>query len=320
MRDETHAPFPQINRGYNTTFRNGRLSVGLVVPIAQYGQSPVPDLEGHLDRVQQAEQLGFKAVWLRDVPFNVPSFGDAGQLFDPFAYLGYLAARTTDIALGVASIVLPLRHPAHVAKAAATADILSGGRLILGVASGDRPEEYPAMNRDFDSRGAAFRESFDYIRAMGMPAPQIKNRFGTVDAPIDMLPKPWASKLPLLITGSSRQSPDWIAQHGDGWMTYPRPGVAQDRVLQDWRARLNALEQAPKPVLQPLYIDLADDADEPPSPIHLGFRSGHRALVRYLQQLEAIGVNHLALNLRFNANPVEETLNRLAEHVLPAFE
>lgn len=320
MRDDTHTPFEQINRGYNATFRNGRLSVGLVVPIAQYGQSPVPDMTGQLGRIQLAERLGFKAVWLRDVPFNVPSFGDAGQLFDPFAYLGYLAAATTDIALGVASIVLPLRHPAHVAKAAATVDVLSGGRLILGVASGDRPEEYPAMNRGFDGRGDAFRDSFDYIRAMGTQAAQIDNRFGTVDASIDMLPKPAGAKLPMLITGSSRQSPDWIAQNGDGWMTYPRHGMAQDRVLQDWRARTAELGQPPKPVLQPLYIDLADDPDAPSSPIHLGFRSGHRVLLQYLKQLEQIGVHHVALNLRFNEKPVEETLNDLAEHVLPVFE
>ena len=278
MRDDTHTPFEQINRGYNTTFQNGRLSVGLVVPIAQYASSPLPDMADHLTRVQQAEKLGFKAVWLRDVPFNVPSFGDAGQLFDPFAYLGYLAGTTTDIALGVASIVMPLRHPAHVAKAAATADVLSGGRLILGVASGDRPEEYPAMNRDFDARGDAFRESFDYIRAMGGPSSQISNQFGQVAPFLEMLPKPAGAKLPLLITGSSRQSQDWIAQNGDGWMTYPRPGIAQDRVLQEWRSRLADLGQASKPVLQPLYIDLADDPDEPPRPIHLGFRSGHRAL------------------------------------------
>lgn len=320
MRDETHTPFEQINRGYSATFQNGRMSVGLVVPITQYGHSPVPDMADHLDRIQLAERLGFKAIWLRDVPFNVPSFGDAGQLFDPFAYLGYLAAKTTDIALGVASIVLPLRHPANVAKAAATADALSGGRLILGVASGDRPEEYPAMNRNFAARGDAFRDSFDYIRAMGARAPQIDNRFGRVDASIDMLPKPVGSKLPILITGTSRQSPDWIAQNGDGWMTYPRPGVAQDRVLQDWRARLANLGQAPKPVLQPLYIDLADDPDELSSPIHLGFRSGHRVLVQHLRQLEQIGVNHVALNLRFSAAPVEQTLEALAEHVLPVFK
>lgn len=320
MRDQTHTPFPTINRGYNTTFRNGRLSVGLVVPLEQYGHSPVPRMADHLDRVQQAEALGFKAVWLRDVPFNVPSFGDAGQVFDPFAYLGFLAGKTTDIALGVASVVLPLRHPAHVAKAAATADVLSDGRLILGVASGDRPEEYPAMNVDFDTRGDAFRDSFGYIRAMGEPASDLANRFGRTDATMDLLPKPAGGRLPLLVTGSSRQTPDWIAQQGDGWMTYPRPGVAQDRVLQDWRTRLDRLQQPPKPVLQPLYIDLADDPDAAPTPLHLGFRSGHRVLVQYLQQLEQIGVHHVALNLRFSSTPVETTLDILSEHVLPHFE
>lgn len=253
------------------------------------------------------------------VPFNVPSFGDAGQLFDPFTYLGFLAGQTSDIALGVASIVLPLRHPAHVAKAAASADVLSGGRLILGVASGDRPEEYPAMQGDFEQRGKAFRESFDYIRAMSEASPRIDNGFGRVDGNMDMLPKPAGARLPLLVTGSSRQSPEWIAEHGDGWMTYPRAGAAQDQVLRDWNVRLTALGQPPKPVLQPLYIDLSDNADETPTPIHLGVRTGYRWLLSYLQQLEEVGVNHVALNLRFNRAPIDETLERLARNVLPNF-
>jgi hypothetical protein len=102
-------------------------------------------------------------------------------------------------------------------------------------------------------------------------------------------------------------------------MTYPRAGVAQDRVLQDWRETLLRLEQPPKPVMQPLYIDLSQDPDEPPSPIHLGFRSGHRPLTRYLKQLEEIGVNHVALNLRFSTGTIEAILDQLAEHVLPTF-
>lgn len=131
--------FGTINRGFNSVFRPNRLSLGLVVPVEAYGNAPVPTMERHVERVQLAEDLGFSAVWVRDVPFNVPSFGDAGQVFDPFVYLGLLAGKTREIALGVASIILPLRHPAHVAKAAASIDVLSDGRLILGVASGDRP-------------------------------------------------------------------------------------------------------------------------------------------------------------------------------------
>ena len=71
------AGFPSINRGYDSVFRHDRLSLGLVVPIEPYRDGPVPTMERHVERVQLAEHLGFKAVWLRDVPFNVPAFGNA---------------------------------------------------------------------------------------------------------------------------------------------------------------------------------------------------------------------------------------------------
>ncbi len=311
--------FESINRGYNSVFRQGRLSLGVVVPLETYSTSPVPSMTRHVERVQLAEELGFSAIWLRDVPFNVPSFGDAGQTFDPFVYLGLLAARTERIALGVASIVLPLRHPAHVAKAAASVDVLSGGRLILGVASGDRPEEYPALNLSFDDRGDRFRESFDYIRRMWEDAPAFENTYGNPYGGMDMLPKPKAGKLPLLITGGSQQDPDWIARNGEGWITYPRGIDAQEKIISDWRARVKAAGGPAKPAVQSLYVDLVDDPEAPPQPIHLGFRSGANYLRAYLKSLEEIGINHVALNLRFNQSDIETTLKRLADEILPDF-
>lgn len=316
VEDRRFTPF---NRGYDAVFRPNRLSVGLVAPLESYAAGPVPTMTAHAERVQRAEALGFAAIWLRDVPFNVPSFGDAGQIHDPFVYLGFLAARTERIALGVASIVLPLRHPAHVAKAAASADALSGGRLLLGVASGDRPEEYPALGLPFAERGARFRASVEYISRMSEDRPVFENAFGRVDGGLDMLPKPAGGRLPLLITGGSRQDPDWIAQNGDGWMTYPRPVAQQAQVIDDWRARVRAHARPDKPVMQPLYIDLVDDAEAAPQPIHLGLRLGVRHLHAHLQALEAIGVNHVALNLRFNRADIDTTLERLAETVLPDF-
>lgn len=311
--------FRPLNVGYGRAFRPERLSVGLVVPLESYPTAPVPTMARHLERVQLADALGFAAIWLRDVPFDVPTFGDAGQTFDPFVYLGYLAARTERIALGVASVILPLRHPAHVAKAAASADVLSGGRLLLGVASGDRPEEYPALGIPFEERGARFRESVDYIRRVGERAPAFDSAYGRVGGGMDLLPKPAAGALPLLITGGSRQDPDWIARNGDGWMTYPRERVAQARVVDDYRARVRAAGRHDKPVMQPLYIDLAEDPSTPLIPIHLGFRLGVRALCDHLEALEEIGVNHVALNLRFNRADVETTLQRLADGLLPRF-
>ena len=320
---EPSASFRTINRAYGSVFRPNRLSLGLVVPIESYPDGPVPSLDQHLERAQLAEKLGFAAVWLRDVPFNVPSFGDAGQTFDPFVYLGYLAARTDDIALGVASIILPLRHPAHVAKAAASVDVLSGGRVLLGVASGDRPQEYPALNVPFEDRGELFRASLDYMQDRWKPGRPLDNRsnhpFGRPSEDMELLPRPTAGTLPLLITGSSRQDPDWIARYGHGWMTYPRGLPVQARVLDDWRVRVEAAGGPAKPVMQPLYVDLVANPDAPPRGIHLGFRSGVRALRAYLHALEEIGVNHVAINLRFNRANIETTMKRLANELLPDF-
>ena len=311
--------FRQINRGYNRVFRPGKLSIGLVAPLENYADGPVPALTDHLGRIQLAEALGFAAVWLRDVPFNVPSFGDAGQLFDPFVYLGALATATHEIALGVASIVLPLRHPAHVAKAAASADVLSGGRLIMGVASGDRPEEYPALNQSFPERSARFRESYAYIRNMGDTGPHISNSYGELSGDIDMLPKPLGSQLPLLITGASQQSAGWIAQHGDGRMLYPREAPLQQQIISQWRSDTHAAGRSVQPVMQPLYIDLTEDPEALPQPIHLGYRLGIRQLHFHLQALQDAGVNHVALNLRFNNADTLTTLRLLADEILPDF-
>jgi luciferase-type oxidoreductase len=319
MSDIAYKPFPRLNEAYNTVFQPGRLSLGLVVPIESYTTSAVPLMQQHIERVRLAEELGFSAVWLRDVPFNVPSFGDAGQLFDPFVYLGTLAAVTDRIALGVASIVLPLRHPAHVAKAAASVDVLSNGRLLLGVASGDRPQEYPALNRPFPNRGQRFRESVAYIRAMAEENPYFENTQGTLSGNIDMLPKPVGGRLPLLITGGSQQSPEWVANHGDGWMTYPRDARSQEQVVRAYRDRIAKSGGNNKPVMQSLYIDLLDDPDAKPRPLHLGFQSGVRFLRDYLHGIQSLGINHVALNLRFNKADIVTTLTLLADELLPEF-
>ena len=311
--------FAPVNRAYNTVFQPDRLSIGLVVPLDAHDHNPVPDMSQHFERAQMADALGFSALWLRDVPFNVPSFGDAGQVFDPFVYLGALAVATDEIALGLASVILPLRHPAHVAKAAASVDALSGGRMLLGVASGDRPEEYPVLNMTFSDRGARFRDSMEYIRSLAQDYPLLKNRHGALSGEVDMLPKPTGSRLPLLITGGSQQAPDWVARNGDGWMTYPRDAATQGRVVADYRARIAEAGLPDKPVMQSLYVDLLDKPDAAPSPIHLGFRSGTDYLKSYLANVHQIGVNHLALNLRYNGADLETTMKRLADEILPDF-
>lgn len=311
--------FEVINPAYNRVFKPGKLSLGLVLPLEAYAVGAEPTLHDHIEKAQLAESLSFEALWLRDVPFNVPSFGDPGQIFDPFVYLGALAASTDRIALGTASIILPLRHPAHVAKAAATADVLSNGRVLLGVASGDRAEEYPAMGMTYEDRGQRFRDSVDYIRSVASAYPNHHGAHGALTGGVDLLPKPHGDRLPLLITGGSQQAPDWVAEHGDGWMTYPRDVVSQGHVIGDYRTRLQAANIPDKPVMQSLYVDLLDDPEAPPRSIHLGFQSGTNFLRQYLAEIESLGINHVALNLRFNQAPIDHTLRQLADQLLPDF-
>ncbi|MEE1865385.1 LLM class flavin-dependent oxidoreductase [Pseudomonas auratipiscis] len=113
-----------------------------------------------------ADKLGFPALWLRDVPFRDPVFGDVGQIYDPMVYASWLAAATKRIAIGTAGIVLPLRDPLAVAKQATSIDQLSAGRFILGLSTGDRPTEYPAFGMEFENRAARFRDAVGVIKAV----------------------------------------------------------------------------------------------------------------------------------------------------------
>ncbi len=317
--DFKNQEFQKINKAYNSVFKVNRLSIGLVVPIETYSNTPIPTMNRQLEVINLAEELGFSTVWLRDIPFNVPSFGDVGQMFDPFTYLGFLSGQTKKIALGVGSIILPLRHPAHVAKSAASIDVLSNGRLILGIASGDRPEEYPALNMNFPNRGKRFRESFDYIKRVWQEFPMFENEYGSPTGGLDMLPKPASGKVPMLITGASQQAPDWLAKNGDGWITYPRNPTLQSKVIEQWRLGVKIAGSYNRPVSQSLYIDLIENSTFSPQPIHLGYRLNTTHLKEHLKSLEKVGVNHVALNLRFNQADIKTTLRRLAEEVLPEF-
>ena len=312
--------FEQINRGYNNTFQPGKLTLGVVVPIENYDQGPQPTMVNHLERVRLIDELGFKSLWIRDIPLNAPSFGDAGQMYDPFTYLGYLAGQTKNISLGISSIALPLHHPLNVVKSATSIDQLSNGRMILGIASGDRPQEYPAMNIDFENRGALFQDAFTYIRNVQKPFPSFDTKhYGSLNGYADMLPKPTNQKIPLLMTGSSRQTLEWNAENADGWMNYPRNLYQQKYAIDEYRSLVNQYGDFDKPFMQPLYLDLIEDKDFKPEPIHLGLRTGVNYLNEFFQQLQEIGVNHVALNLRFNRVDIEETLHRISKEVLPHF-
>ena len=184
----------------------------------------VPDIEPMLSRAARAERLGFDALWIRDVPVHDPEFGDAGQVYDPFPLLGFLASSTSRIMLGTAAIVVPLRHPIHTAKLAATVHKLSDERFIFGIASGDRPVEYPLMDLPFEERGETLRQSLTTIRHLW--------KGGTLDGPrrpVTVRPFVDAGP-PIVMAGMGQQSPQWLAANVDGWFGLPHQGGPPDKL------------------------------------------------------------------------------------------
>ncbi|QHG65481.1 TIGR03571 family LLM class oxidoreductase [Pseudomonas putida] len=263
-----------------------------------------PDLARHAELAQLVDRLGFRALWIRDVPLYDPAFGDAAQVFEVFAYLGYLAGITRDILLGTAAVVLPIREPLLTLKSAATIQKLSGDRLLLGVASGDRPVEYPLFDRDFAGRGTAFREQVALLRDRAQ---------SSLPNGLTVLPRS-AAPLPLLVAGLAQQSPAWIGEHMDGCLAYPGTPRDHERRVAAWRAVAGA-----KPYASFIHLDLAERADAPMQRHRFGLRGGRDALIEELQTLRAAGVDHVGLHLRRNQRPLDQTLHEIAEHVLPLF-
>lgn len=303
--------------GYRRVFRRSRLTLGLLFPIEAF-EGDRPTMADQVELAQYAESAGFDALWFRDVPLRDPHFGDIGQVYDPFVYLGHIAAHTHSIALGTAAIILPLRHPLHTAKAAASVDQLSGGRLVLGVASGDRPTEFPAFGVSLDERAVLFRDNLAVVRAaLTESFPELHSRYGELRG-VDLVPKPVAHGLPVLVTGYAGQTLDWIAENGHGWLSYPRAPHVQARIVAEWRsAQARVRPSADLPFAQSLYIDLHTDPDALPQPIHLGYRLGRRPLTRLLGELRSIGVDHVMLNLKYGQRSAPEVLRELAQEVLP---
>lgn len=303
---------------FRRMFAADRLTVGLFFPIESFPRDQ-PTMRDQEQLAVRAQALHFAALWFRDVPLRDPSFGDVGQVYDPWVYLGWIAAITRNIALATGAIALPLRHPLHVAKAAASVDQLSRGRLLLGVASGDRPVEFPAFGVDIERRAGLFRESFETIRSvLETEFPVLKTSRSVLTGAADLVPKP-TGRLPLLVTGNSGQPLPWIAAHSDGWLTYPRSIEHQAETAARWRAQVqHAAPDRFKPFAQSLYVDLDADPQLPPTPIHLGFKSGREFLLRFLEASRGIGVNHVILNLKYGRRPAAEVLEEIGLEVLPA--
>jgi len=185
------------------------LKFGVTFTIAQ-------QVTGILDFAPFAEELGYDSVWCNDhLVWRRP-------LFDCLTVLAGYAARTTRVQIGSAVLILPLRNPALLAKAAATLDILSGGRLILGLgAGGEYPKEFEACGIAVKERGRRTDEAIEVMKRLWSgESVSYEGRFYRF-AEISMAPRPLQRPHPpLFIGGRADPSLRRVARFGDAFFPY----------------------------------------------------------------------------------------------------
>jgi len=206
---------------------NAVLRIGAKVP----NSGPLPASLGIGAMAAELERAGFDSLWVSDhivMPAAISSpypFAADGKVtwptdapyIDAMIALTAIAAATHRVRIGTAVLVLPLRQPVVLAKQAASVDVLSGGRLDLGVGAGWLAEEFAALNVPFAGRGERLDEWIKVLRAVWTGAPEpFAGRHYTLPAGLHSGPAP-AHPIPLLIGGHSGAARARAAA-GDGWL------------------------------------------------------------------------------------------------------
>ncbi|WP_430334577.1 TIGR03619 family F420-dependent LLM class oxidoreductase [Rhodococcus sp. ACT016] len=171
---------------------------------------------------EAADRLGFHHLTCSEhvaVPVEVARVR-GGTYWDPLATFGYLAARTTRIRLATQVLVLGYHHPLEIAKRYGTLDVVSGGRLVLGLGVGTLREEFDLLDASFEDRGARADDALAALRAaLSRDLPEYA---GTYYEFQDLLVEPRAvqDRVPLWIGGRTMRSLRRAVEHGDGWVPF----------------------------------------------------------------------------------------------------
>jgi len=291
----------------------GRLAYGMQLPIV--AQSPIfaqpweagagtPDIV----RIAEAcDRAGFFYLAVSDhicIP-RERALAMSIVWYDPVATLGFLAAATRQVRLLSYVYVLPYRHPLATAKAFATLDALSGGRVILGVGAGHLEAEFRTLGVDFARRGRLVDEAIDVIvKAFLDEFPDHAGPTWTIHG-VGVGPRPrQRPRPPIWIGGSTRAALRRAAERGDGWLPQgvPPMGLAEAiayvrRVRGDEPIEIGA--NSPWLYVGTPSFDLGPNARSGPGEVLAGI----------LLDLKALGVNHVGV--RFRTRSVDELLDQI---------
>ena len=228
-----------------------------------------------VELVQAAEEAGFESAWTVEhtvVPENYKSaypYSDDGKMAggqddvplpDPLVWMSYIAAVTTKIKLATGILILPQHNPVITAKQVATLDMMSGGRVLLGIGVGWMREEFEALGAPFEGRGA---RTDDYVAAMralwSQEKATYKGEFTSFEN-IYCRPQPVNNTVPIIVGGHSNAAARRAGRLGDGY--FPARGAPADLI---GLARRSAEEHGRNPDALDITTSFPDDMDEIPA-------------------------------------------------------
>jgi len=190
------------------------------------------------DWAQAAEDLGYAYIEVPDHVFGAtardgwtPLYNEKDPFHETFVTLGFLAAVTKRIRLSSGVLIAPQRQTGVIAKQAAQADLLSGGRLRLGIGVGWNHVEYEALGQDWKTRGARQAEQVEVLRRLwSEDLVTFNGRFHALKE-VNIVPPPVQRPIPIWFGGSSDTVVIRAARLGDGWMPIVAPDEKAEQKL-----------------------------------------------------------------------------------------
>jgi probable F420-dependent oxidoreductase len=204
------------------------------------------------DWAQAAEDLGYAYIEVPDHVFGakgrdgwVPLYNERDPFHETFVTLGFLAAITRTIGLSTGILIAPQRQTGVIAKQAAEVDILSGGRLRLGIGVGWNHVEYAALGVDWKTRGARQAEQVEVLRRLWSgDLVSFTGRFHNLQD-VSILPPPVQRPIPIWFGGSSDAVIRRAARLGAGWMPILAPDTQAEQKLGLLRNELKSFGRDP---------------------------------------------------------------------------
>jgi probable F420-dependent oxidoreductase len=276
----------------------------------------IDDAQALVDIAGRAEELGVDSVWVHDHVFNVGHVLDrigGKPYYEPLTLLSFVAARTRRVRLGTSVLVLPYHHPIRLAKMAATLDVLSGGRLILGIGVGAIEKEMHAMGSPFAERGAVTDEAIAVMRTLwSEDDPRYDGTYSRFEG-MKFSPKPLQKPIPILIGGVSRAAIRRAARLGDGWQPLGLSPEALAQGLGVLREELQACGRDAARVPVSLALSLTAS-----TPRRYALGTEPAEVVRNVKVFAGLGVETLVISAT-TSDPAEAraALEMVAREVVP---